>query len=116
MIIQKENQVHSCEENECEYIFTEENFKVDFFKFDEEYLAIKIDMPTPTCAPECYNIFITFNEDMSKIRYFTLEYNDIVNSYFLCSWHDQKHFNYGKIEDINSKEEILTKIYLILTK
>ena len=105
-----------CEDNECEYPFKEEDFTVELLKFDDEYLVIKIDMPEPKFSPECYNIFIAFKQDMTVAKYFTLEYDDIVKGKFLCSWHDGKHSNYGALEDPDSIEEVLAKIYMIIKK
>lgn len=101
-----------CESNECEYPFTEQDFKVELIRLDNEILLIKIDMPNPTISPQCNNLIIIFSEDLFKHQYFTVEHNEIVNGKFLCSWKGASHLNYGVIEN-DSTEEILAKIYMI---
>lgn len=111
---------------DLEHNYTEEDFDVEYFEYQEKQIVFKITMPKREVKEAlCKYIFITFNmlnEDLD-IGYYTLEYtyDDIFSqectgkNCMLCKVErNGNHNNYGELN--GSDEEILNKIYSLAFK
>lgn len=62
---------------------------------------IAIKMPEPRSFSECSSVFICFDKEGKKYKYFTKELS-FDSDFMLCSWTDDGHSNYGETPDGNN--------------
>lgn len=79
--------------------YSEEDFDAYPIKISDEVIVLCVNMPEPEEEPLCHCMYMIFNSDFDKLRYFTIERagNDSTNYPFVCAWDaDGNHLNFGR--------------------
>ena len=120
-VVQKENNVpydvmkNICKNEGVECKYKPEQYKVEFFKLDNNSFLIKLSFPEPENTPLCYRAYMLFNEEFTQASYFTAE-RSFDEKVVLCAWDkDKSHINYGLFNG-NEKQEMLKVIELYLSQ
>ena len=87
------------QKNDIEFPYSRNEYKAELFSLNEDNYMIRICLPEPEEPLLCSYIYMMFyTEDLSKIRYFTvelLEKKKRKNLYCLCEWEQNGfHKNY----------------------
>ena len=88
-----------CDDNAVEMPYPKELFLFEQFKTEDKILGGKIFLPAPTQASACYVIYLLFNLQFDKIRFFTVERGEEETDVILGEWtKDGEHLNHGKAD------------------
>lgn len=74
--------------NNKENPYKKEDFQIERYNRNNEFLILKIIMPEPENISQCYHIYIFFNFDFKNLAYYVIEasYMDCI----ICEW-DENH-------------------------
>lgn len=105
------------EKNGIAFPYSEDQYKVDMWKLDEDNFMIRLRMPEPDETVLCSYVYLLFPiEDFSQNRYFTVELTEIKKKrkyYCLCEWDKEGvHKNYGYLpNNIEQVEDKIIKLF-----
>ena len=77
-------------------------FDIDLFREDEILIA-RIHLPIPHYSPLCHRIYLVYDLETNKRRYYTIERG--YYSEFICEWRGNNHINHHEIESVDWADE-----------
>ena len=85
------------DENGVAYPWQESDFCERWYDADDGTRILQIEMPAPEETPQCYRIYMVYNDARGSAGYYTIEYENLLGeTAFTCGWTaDLAHMNYG---------------------
>lgn len=101
-----------CQELEVECAYQSSDYTVELLQIREDYYAIRVTMPQPSEVPQCFRIYMVFNQACSQQAYFTVEYGE-AGQRFMCGWNTVgEHVNYGNCPDsIEAEQKFVQQLF-----
>lgn len=102
----------NCEENNIEFPYSEDDFKVKQLELSDNIKAVKLELPEPQDESQCYAVYFVYATDFSRMYYFTIEKELHGKEQKLGGWMKKAHFNHGLVElDEESQKQKMLKIF-----
>ena len=96
--------------------YNQNQYNVKAYKVIEDIHMVILTMPTPEEIPECYKMYLIFDDKFQRMNYFTVE-KSLDNKTFLCGWDKNgNHHNYGELNTTDEDELFMCVVKLHMSE